>query len=170
MEIVSMTKEHTAQLAELERLCFSRPWSQAALEEELTNPSAVFLVAREENRILGYAGMHCAFEECYVDNVAVFPEFRRRGAASALIGALEEAAKTRGGEFLSLEVRPSNEGAVALYMKLGFREEGRRRGFYSDPLEDGLILTKRWENGKKTYRDSEEQSAIGKGFYADIGN
>lgn len=146
MKIVRMAKEHIAPLTELESLCFSRPWSRAALEEELENPSAVFLVALEQEQVLGYAGMHCAWGECYVDNVAVFPGSRRQGAASALLAALEQAAVERGGEFLSLEVRPSNEAAVSLYRKLGFREEGRRKGFYADPPEDGLILTQRWGN------------------------
>ncbi len=148
MEIVPMTKEHTADLAELERLCFSRPWSREALEAELNVPGAVFLVARQGGRVAGYAGMHCAADQCYMDNVAVFPEFRRQGVASALLTALEEAAKKRGGEFLSLEVRPSNGEAVRLYSRLGFREEGRRKGFYTAPVEDALILTKRWGRGE----------------------
>lgn len=143
MEIVPMTKEHTAALAELEALCFSRPWSQKALEEELQNPDACFLTAIEGEAVLGYAGMHCPWGDCYMDNIAVFPEYRGQGAATALLNALLEEARHRGGEFLSLEVRPSNIGAVRLYHKLGFREEGRRKNFYADPPEDGLILTKR---------------------------
>lgn len=143
MEIVAMTKEHTAALAELEALCFSRPWSQKALEEETGNPDACFFTAVEGENILGYAGMHCACGECYMDNIAVFPEHQNRGVASALMEALLQEAKRRGGEFLSLEVRPSNTVAVRLYEKLGFREEGRRKNFYAAPSEDGLILTKR---------------------------
>lgn len=144
MEIVPMTEEHTAALAELETLCFSRPWSQGALEEEIGNPDACFFVALEGETVLGYAGMHCAWGECYMDDIAVFPEHRGKGIATALLNALLEEAGRRGGEFLSLEVRPSNTGAVRLYEKLGFREEGRRKNFYADPLEDGLILTKRF--------------------------
>lgn len=143
MEIVPMKKEHTAVLAELETLCFSRPWSQRALEEEIENASACFFTAVEGEAVLGYAGMHCAWGECYMDNIAVFPEYRGKGAATALLNALLGEAGRRGGEFLSLEVRPSNTAAVRLYEKLGFREEGRRKNFYADPVEDGLILTKR---------------------------
>ena len=138
-----MEQRHLDRLAELEAMCFSTPWSRKALEEELDNPNAVFLVAEEEGAPLGYAGMHCAAGEGYVDNVAVFPAARRRGVATALLEALELAARDREGEFLSLEVRPSNTGAVALYRRLGFEEAGRRRDFYRDPREDGLILTKR---------------------------
>ncbi len=137
-----MEERHLDDLARLERLCFSRPWSRQALKEELTNPAACFLVGEEAGEMLGYAGMHCAAGECYVDNVAVFPEARRQGVGRKLMEALLQAAAARGGEFLSLEVRPSNLEALALYRGLGFREVGRRRRFYDDPVEDGLLLTK----------------------------
>ena len=142
MTIVPMEERHLDALARLERLCFSRPWSRQALKEELTNPAACFLVGEEAGEVLGYAGMHCAAGECYVDNVAVFPEARRQGVGRKLMEALLQAAAARGGEFLSLEVRPSNLEALALYRGLGFREVGRRRRFYDDPVEDGLLLTK----------------------------
>ena len=137
-----MEERHLDDLARLERLCFSRPWSRQALKEELTNPAVCFLVGEEAGEVLGYAGMHCAAGECYVDNVAVFPEARRQGVGRKLMEALLQAAAARGGEFLSLEVRPSNLEALALYRGLGFREVGRRRRFYDDPVEDGLLLTK----------------------------
>ena len=142
MTIVPMEERHLDDLARLERLCFSRPWSRQALKEELTNPATCFLVGEEAGEVLGYAGMHCAAGECYVDNVAVFPEARRQGVGRKLMEALLQAAAARGGEFLSLEVRPSNLEALALYRGLGFREVGRRRRFYDDPVEDGLLLTK----------------------------
>ena len=142
MTIAPMEERHLDDLARLERLCFSRPWSRQALKEELTNPAACFLVGEEAGEVLGYAGMHCAAGECYVDNVAVFPEARRQGVGRKLMEALLQAAAARGGEFLSLEVRPSNLEALALYRGLGFREVGRRRRFYDDPVEDGLLLTK----------------------------
>ena len=142
MTIVPMEERHLDDLARLERLCFSRPWSRQALKEELTNPAACFLVGEEAGEVLGYAGMHCAAGECYVDNVAVFPEARRQGVGRKLMEALLPATAARGGEFLSLEVRPSNLEALALYRGLGFREVGRRRRFYDDPVEDGLLLTK----------------------------
>ena len=142
MTIVPMEERHLDDLARLERLCFSRPWSRQALKEELTNPAACFLVGEGAGEMLGYAGMHCAAGECYVDNVAVFPEARRQGVGRKLMEALLQAAAARGGEFLSLEVRPSNLEALALYRGLGFREVGRRRRFYDNPVEDGLLLTK----------------------------
>lgn len=142
MQIVPMRADLAAQAAELERRCFSKPWSEQALIDECQNPNAVFLAAVEGERLLGYCGMHFAAGECYMDNVAVSPERRREGVGERLISALIEAAKERGGEFLSLEVRPSNAGAIALYERLGFREAGRRKDFYTAPREDALLLTK----------------------------
>ncbi len=144
MEIVRMNAGHISAIAELEKLCFSQPWSEKSLIEELTNPNAAFFTALQEGKVAGYAGMHCACGECYLDNVAVFPSFRGRGTATALLAALEKEARRRGGEFLSLEVRPSNRQAVALYEKLGFAKAGRRKDFYSGPREDALLLTKRF--------------------------
>lgn len=139
-----MEQGHTEILAELEKLCFARPWSRRALEDEVRNPNAYFVTAVENGCVLGYGGMHCSCGECYADNIAVFGHHRKKGVGTAIVNALIEEAKRRGGEFLSLEVRPSNTAAVGLYTRLGFQEEGRRRNFYSQPAEDALILTKRF--------------------------
>lgn len=142
LNIVPMEERHLDALAELERVCFSAPWTRSGLAAELQNPGAVFAVAEFSGNVAGYAGMNCVLDECYVDNVAVFPQYRRRGIARALMGSLIDAAQKRGGVFITLEARVSNVGAVALYQSLGFREAGRRPGFYSNPKEDALILTK----------------------------
>ena len=144
MQIVKMEKEHCEILAELEKLCFSRPWSQKALEDEVDNPRAYFVTAVDGDKILGYGGMHCSHMECYIDNITVFGHHRRKGVGSAIVEALAAEARRQRAEFISLEVRPSNRAAVGLYTKLGFAEEGRRRNFYNDPTEDALILTRRF--------------------------
>ena len=144
MEIVRLQKEHCEILAELEKLCFSRPRSQKAIEDEVNNPNAFFVTAVDEEKILGYGGMHCTHQECYIDNLAVFGHQRKKGGGTAIVKALVQEAQRRGAEYISLEVRPSNRPAVGLYTKLGFMEEGRRRNFYSDPTEDALILTRRF--------------------------
>lgn len=142
VKVVPMTAAHVAELARLEQLCFSEPWSEAGLAAELDNETAFFRVAEDaEGNVLGYVGMHCVAGECYIDNVAVFPRARRRGAASALLADLVAWAKQNDCAFVTLEVRPSNAGAIALYEKFGFAEAGRRRRFYRNPEEDGLILT-----------------------------
>lgn len=142
-----MKKEHSEILAELEKLCFSHPWSQKAIEDEAYNPNAYFVTAVDDDKILGYGGMHCTHHECYVDNIAVFGHQRRKGVGTAIVKALIAEALRRDAEFISLEVRPSNRAAVGLYTKLGFLEEGRRRNFYSAPTEDALILTRRFRKG-----------------------
>lgn len=128
-------------LAELERVCFSEPWTRSGLAAELENPAAVFAVAELDGKTAGYAGMNCVLDECYIDNVAVFPEYRRMGIAQAIMRYLIDFAKENRASFVTLEVRASNSGAIALYRKLGFREAGRRPGFYRQPVEDALILT-----------------------------
>lgn len=139
--LVPMAPRHLDELARLERLCFSEPWTRAGLAAELSSDTAVFLVAEAEGKTAGYAGMHCAAGECYVDNIAVFPEYRRGGVGRALTRGLIGAARGRDAEFITLEVRPSNAAAVSLYESLGMRPAGRRRGFYRNPPEDALILT-----------------------------
>lgn len=142
-QLVPMDRSHLAGIALLERMCFAVPWTEAMLAEELYNDAASFLVAEGENgRVLGYAGVHVVLDEGYIDNVAVLPEYRRQGIADRLLEVF-----CRFGEaklaFLTLEVRPSNGAAVALYRKHGFREAGRRRDYYVDPKEDALLMT-RW--------------------------
>ncbi len=146
MKIVRMEKRHIPALAALEKTCFSTPWTEAGLAAELTKDTAVFFVAEREEtgEVLGYAGMEFVCGEGYLDNVAVFPKARRQGAGKALVGALLTYAKAHGGSFVTLEVRPSNAAAIALYESLGFAEAGRRRHFYRDPMEDALLLTRRF--------------------------
>ena len=142
IKVCAMEMRHIPKLAQLEQLCFSEPWSEAGLSAELENENAFFRVAESaDGSILGYVGMHYVAGECYIDNVAVFPQARRMGAASALLQDMTCWAKQNGCSFISLEVRPSNTGAIALYQKFGFAEAGRRKRFYRDPDEDGLILT-----------------------------
>ena len=142
IEIVEMDAEHIEQLAELEQISFGEPWSVEGLLEELSNPTAVFRVALVDGQVAGYVGMHHIVDEGYITNNAVFPQYRRQGVATKLMKTLMKYAKDNEMSMLSLEVRPSNEAARKLYEDLGFSEEGRRKGFYRDPAEDGLIMTR----------------------------
>lgn len=142
MKIVPMKEQHLDALAQLEQICFSNPWSREALGEELSNPAAVFLVSVEEDTVLGYAGMHVVCGEGYIDNIGVFPAARRKGVGRRLIESLIDWMEHHDGIFLTLEVRPSNEAAVLLYQSAGFQEVGRRKGFYQDPEEDALLMTR----------------------------
>ena len=108
-----MTREHTELLAELEKLCFARPWSQKALLDEVDNPNAYFVTAVDGDIVLGYGGMHCACKEYYMDNVAVFGHHRRKGVGSAIVEALAAEAKRRGGERPGLSAAPPQGGPVS---------------------------------------------------------
>lgn len=150
VKIVPMTADHLEELAKLERICFSRPWSRKMLAEELENQCAAFLVAEDSvsGRVLGYAGLMVVADEGYITNVAVFPEYRRQGIAAQILQVFLQFAAANHLAFLTLEVRPSNAAAIALYQGFGFEEVGRRKNYYDLPKEDALILTKYFETGE----------------------
>jgi len=140
--IVDFDKSYITQAAALERECFSMPWSEGMIAEELEGGGGHYIAALSGGRLIGYAGMRAVLDEGYITNVAVAPDFRRRGVARALIGALETWARERDLAFLTLEVRVSNDAALALYRGLGFEEAGVRPGYYIKPDEDAIIMTK----------------------------
>ena len=150
VKIVPMTADHLEELEKLERICFSRPWSRKMLAEELENQCAAFLVAEDSvsGRVLGYAGLMVVADEGYITNVAVFPEYRRQGIAAQILQVFVQFAEANRLAFLTLEVRPSNAAAIALYEGFGFEEVGRRKNYYDLPKEDALILTKYFETGE----------------------
>ena len=145
MIIETMKSSHVAQIAELEKICFSDPWSEKSIASELNNELAFWLTAMEGEQVAGYIGSQTVMDESDMMNVAVHPDFRRKGIAEALVNALVEALKSKGSRCLTLEVRASNVPAITLYGKLGFSEIGRRKNYYRNPREDALILRKEWE-------------------------
>ena len=145
INIVKMDESHLSQVARIEIQCFSTPWSENALREELTNSFARFYVALCDGQVAGYMGAHNVVGEVYITNVAVSPQFRRQGIAEALIKNLMDVTLSEGAEFLTLEVRKSNADAIGLYSKMGFETVGERKGFYENPREDALLMTYRGE-------------------------
>ena len=145
MILETMHAAHVAQIAQLEKICFSDPWSERSIASELDNNLAFWLVAVEGETVAGYIGSQTVLEETDMMNVAVHPDFRRQGIAEALVNGLVEHLKAMGSRCLTLEVRASNAPAIALYEKLGFTEIGRRKNYYRNPREDALILRKEWE-------------------------
>ena len=139
-----MNESHVAQVAELEKRCFTAPWSENSIRYELTNPISLWLVAVEDGKLLGYVGSQSVMGEADMMNVAVEPESRRRGIGRRLVEDLVQALKDRQVNSLTLEVRASNEPAKALYEQLGFLQIGRRPNYYRNPKEDALILRKEW--------------------------
>ncbi|MBR5470871.1 MAG: ribosomal protein S18-alanine N-acetyltransferase [Oscillibacter sp.] len=142
VRIVPMTADHLDEVAELERICFSVPWSRNMLAEELDNLLSAFLVALDDSgRVVGYAGVQVVLDEGYITNVAVRPECRRQGIAGKLLQVFLDFAKGNRLAFLTLEVRASNYDAIALYGSRGFRSVGRRKNYYEHPREDAIIMT-----------------------------
>lgn len=135
-----------AALAALEAEIFASPWTEAQLSGYLEPGKHLFLVAEEGDRIIGYVNAMTVLDEGYIGNVAVTPGHRRQGVGDALLAALTALGRERGLAFLTLEVRESNLPARRLYEKHGFRPAGRRRGYYSRPREDAILMTLEFEH------------------------
>lgn len=129
-------------VAALEAQCFATPWSRESFWREAANKFTCYLLALAGARLVGYAGFWVAADEAQITNVAVAPDCRGQGAGTQLLAALIEAAKERGCTAMTLEVRPSNAPALALYQHFGFKTAGRRKGYYTDNGEDALIMWK----------------------------
>ncbi len=142
IEVKTLEQEFCRAVYELENAVFSSPRSLSAVEEDAGNPNAVFLAAFCEGEFAGYGGFGYVLDEGYIGNIAVAPEFRRRGVASAILDEFDRRAKALGLRFLTLEVRSRNSCAIALYDKHGYVRAGLRKGFYVKPDDDGLIYTK----------------------------
>jgi len=140
--ILPMNASHVSAVAELEKLCFSAPWSERSIASELQNEYSLWLVEEREGVAVAYVGSQSCPPEADVMNVAVAPAFRRQGIGEGLMVALMDALRDKGMESLTLEVRASNSPAISLYDRLGFTEVGRRPNYYTDPREDALIMRK----------------------------
>jgi len=130
-----------AAIEVIERSAYPTPWSRSMFAGELSKPSSVCLGAFDDDDVLvGYLITSRYVDAWHVMNVAVAPDLRRRGIASALLGRLFELTATDDRRGYTLEVRVSNTGAIALYEGLGFETRGVRRGYYTDNREDALIM------------------------------
>ena len=140
--IRKMRREDVPQIAALERLCFSDPWSEASISSELENPISLWLVAEADGVVQGYIGSQSAPPDCDIMNLAVAPDARRQQLGRTLLQSLIDELHRRGTERLFLEVRASNVPAQSLYASFGFEQVGLRKGYYVNPTEDALILRK----------------------------
>lgn len=146
MKYLLMTADHVPQVANLEQECFSMPWSENAINSELSSPLSLWIVAVDGDVLAGYVGSQSVMGEADMMNIAVLPAYRRQGIASRLVEELINRLSEQNVHSLTLEVRASNEGAICLYDMLGFVQVGRRPNYYTAPKEDALILRKEWEN------------------------
>lgn len=143
-QIREMCIEDVAAVALLETCCFSDPWSERSITAELENPLSLWLVAAQDGEITGYIGSQSVLDEADIMNIAVNPIHRRKGIAKNLLRELTHRLRANGVRAMVLEVRPTNESAIALYTQEGFAEIGRRKKYYVNPIEDALILRKEW--------------------------
>ena len=136
-----MREEHIPEVAELEKLCFSSPWSAQSLELLTREGIGMGVVYLHEGKVVAYGGMLCVVDQGQITNIAVHPDHRRQGIGKAIVGALLKHAMDEKFEEVTLEVRKSNEPAQAMYRSMGFRAIATRPGFYTKPTEDGVIMT-----------------------------
>lgn len=128
-------------VVELERVCFSVPWSEEAFRIEVEqNRFAKYLVVKYKGEVIGYGGIWLIVGEAHITNIAIHPDYRRKGIGRELLLSLMEVAIKFGAEKMTLEVRKSNKGAQALYEQLDFTRGGLRRGYYADTGEDAIIM------------------------------
>jgi [ribosomal protein S18]-alanine N-acetyltransferase len=139
LELRKLTYADLPQVIAIERRAFPTPWSLAMFVLELSKPSGICLAGLLEGRIVGYLVCSRYDTVWHVMNVAVDDRLRRAGIASGLLGRLFELADQPGEQY-TLEVRASNDPAIQLYERFGFRTAGRRRGYYHDNREDALIM------------------------------
>jgi len=140
LTIRPMTADDLPGVLRVERACFSLPWTEKSFLDALGMECYHFLTASSENEIVGYCGSIRSFETADIANIAVLEGCRRSGIGEMLLRQVMEDGFRDGVERFSLEVRASNASAIALYKKLGFRQEGLRKGYYEAPREDALIM------------------------------
>ncbi len=138
-----LTQDALEGVAELEKLCFSQPWSKKSLELLLNDGIGVGMVCRQDGIVCAYGGMMCAVDVGQITNVATHPDFRKQGYGRAVVEALIKYAKSNRLDSVSLEVRESNAAAISLYSSFGFKVEGKRKDFYTKPVEAALVMVLR---------------------------
>ena len=140
LRIRPMSLADLPTVLEIEKECFPAPWSERIFRDVLDLDYYHFLTAILDGEVAGYCGYIRSFETADIANIAVRGSLRRSGIGEKLLRKLMDDGYRAGVERFSLEVRASNTPAIALYEKLGYRQEGLRRGYYENPREDALIL------------------------------
>lgn len=143
VEVRELKFDDLEEVAEIERICFSLPWSKELIAKELLNNMAYYQCATISGKVVGYMGMWKICDEGHVTNVAVLPEYRKKGIASMLIGKMIDVCKCSEIYNITLEARESNIEALRLYEKFGFESAGKRPNYYQKPNESAVIMWKR---------------------------
>jgi len=137
-----MSREDVEEVARLEKLCFSDPWSKSSFEHELTNRFSIPLVVKSGSTIVGYCCLWHVYEQMEIATIAVAPEFRGKGVGGMMMRWIVEEAARQGCSSVVLSVRESNLTAIRLYRRFGFVQLDRRKGYYRLPDEDAIIMIK----------------------------
>ncbi len=138
---VPMTLQDISQVYEIEKENFSQPWSKHSFVNEIQeNKKAIYIIAKKDTLVYGYAGLWKIDKEGYITNISVKKNMQHKGIGSALVRYLIEVGIKKGIEAFTLEVRKSNLPAIKMYEKLGFIKEGIRKNYYSRPKEDAWIM------------------------------
>ena len=140
IRIERMGLEDVEQVAELDKKCFPTPWSASAYVTEIHNPSAYYIVAKTDGRIVGYAGIWLIMDEAHITTIGVAPEFRGKKIGERILASLLDEAIHRGARRATLEVRKHNHVAQNLYQKYGFHVVAVRKGYYTNNNEDALVM------------------------------
>ena len=141
IEIKRLEANHVFDVAKIEALCFSEPWSENAFSI-LLGDGAFGMVALLDGVVVAYGGMLFVLDEGQITNIATHPEYRREGLGRMIVEALEREARTLGLSELFLEVREQNVAARKLYLSCGWEEIGLRKNFYSKPTDNAVLMKK----------------------------
>ncbi len=144
-KIILLDKSYVSKLADLESKCFSKPWTHNMFLGDLSSEYTCYFGAFDSDTLVGYAGMWMTVDEGQITNVAVHPDYRRKGIAQKLVNKLMEICKENKLVSITLEVRESNYNAIKLYDKMGFSRVGLRKNYYKNPTENALLMTERIE-------------------------
>ena len=143
--IEKMTFDNLDEVYEIDKESFPVPWSKESFEEELKNILSTYLVAKIDDKVVGYIGSWMVIDECHITNIAVHPDYRRQGIANKLVEELLKYCNEHGISYILLEVRINNLSAQNLYKKFGFTSDGIRKGYYKNPdgtYDDAILMTK----------------------------
>lgn len=154
LKIEHMSYEHVAQIAELEKLCFSVAWSKKSIEYEIDNKYAFFYVAILGQSVVGYAGMHIYEDEGIIANICTHPQYEGNGIGRKLVSRLIEVGISHKLSFLMLEVRESNFRAKGIYSSFGFQTKSVRKGYYKKPTEDADVMFLEYDQINHTQKTS----------------
>ena len=141
-KVVSLTEEYIKSLVELEQICFDEPWTEGMFLSDIKNEHTVYYAVIDADKVIAYVGMWITVDEGQITNVAVHPDYRRKGIAKSLLKKLYDVCLQNKLESITLEVRESNVKAIALYKNEGFENVGLRKNYYKNPTENAILMTK----------------------------